>query len=49
MYHGWGRRGMHRGFWWENQKKRDQEDRHRSEDSKKSEANHKKLGRIREK
>jgi hypothetical protein len=23
MYHEWGRRGMHVGFWWEIQKERD--------------------------
>jgi hypothetical protein len=23
MYHDWGRRGMHIGYWWESQKERD--------------------------
>jgi hypothetical protein len=23
MYHAWGRRGMHIGYWWESQKERD--------------------------
>jgi hypothetical protein len=26
MSHEWGRRVMHRGYWWESQKERDQEE-----------------------